>query len=306
MKLKSKYFGIIGIIILVIIFLNIDLEKLLLALKSVNLIWFLPAYLFLVLSTIIKAYRWKYVTDKLKINLSLIQAIKIYFQALFAELTPGMIGEFLLRAHFLKKASKVNYPKALFSTAFSVFIDLWVTAIEAVIGVVFLLLIFNLDISFAIPIFIILLIVILFFYFLKQEKIMRFCFSLFSKFVLKKDQDSFVKYLKKMDISIIFVSTILDVIAMIAFATSFFFVGVAMNITVPFIIYLICEPLLSIVVTMPFTFSGLGAREPLLIFLFSLVNVSAENAVLFALFWFVMKLLLSIPGLVINFIEKSD
>ena len=320
MRFKSSYLGIIGILVLIYLISKAGVYNLLDAIKNINLIWVVPVLLFSVITILINAMRWKYITNTMGISLSAKDAFSMTFKAMFAENSPGKMGEIFVRANYLKKKTKISLGRALFSTTFSRFVDLWVTAMEAIIAIIFVVFLYGVKASVIIPSLVLLLAIIIFFIILKNEKLVRIGVKTLYKFVIPKNKtalsgdnsekarqtfDEFYGGFKNIGIRAIVVSFLYDLIALVTAALGLYFTGLALGINFPLYLAILAEPLMTVAVSLPISFSGLGAREGVFAYLFSLINIPLEKAIIFSLTIFILRNILSLIGVIMIFFDKK-
>lgn len=146
---KKILFLILGVIVFYGVTLGYsDLEKLSIAVQKIQYEYYIIVVILIILRTIIFAYRFHLLVNKIGISLTFRDSCKIYLAGLSMIITPGGIGA-LIKSHILKNktghsysstSSIIIYEKWLDATAIIIMISLllvWVTMIEsiAVIGV---------------------------------------------------------------------------------------------------------------------------------------------------------------------------
>ncbi len=311
---NMKWFGIIGIIIFIYLLIKADLKILWQTITSINLLWIFPAILFFAITITINAARWKYIVNRLGVPFSLTDASKITFKSMFAEHSPGKMGEIFVRSMYLKKHSKINWSKAVFSSVFSRFVDLWVTSIEGIVAIVFLIFLFGVNTSIIIPVLIVLILIILAFIVMKNGRIMRKVLKPVYKLIMPKKHfekynenfNNFYGEFKNINITVIIMSLFYDLIALFTMAVSFYFIGLSLGIKFPIYLAILSEPLLTVAVSLPISFSGLGAREAVFAYLFSLININVETAIIFSLVFFILRSVMMIPGIIMILFERKE
>lgn len=314
MKLKAKYFAFIGILIFIWLLFKVDLSQLGHVFKSLNYYWLIPAFLFFILNLVGNFIRWHYIVNAVGIKISLKKAISISFQTLFAEHTPGKVGEPILRAAYLKKATKNSFSNSLFTTFFHRFIDLWSTVIQAIVVVLILFFIFNMNLFLLLPSIIVFSVVILVLFFLVYNKkatiiIFKPLFKIFVpkrfKEKLKKDLVEFYGNFKKINKKIIIISFIYDLVIVVLTAISLYFISLAIGQNIPFIHLIMVVPILTIAVGLPISIAGIGTREITFVSYFSMIGFAQEIGLAFGLIFFLFRILSLIPGLILSFFEHQ-
>jgi len=308
----NKYFGIIGIGIFIFILSKTNLKEVYSTIKNLDYFLLTISFLLLLIVTLIISLRWRYIVNKTGISLSIKDSIFISFKSLFSEYSPGKTGYLLVTSVYLKNKTKEDWGKIIFSTTFNKFMDVWITAIEALIGFIILFWIFGIKSSVIIPIIVILAIIVLSFIFFINYRLMKCALKLFFKlFIPKKYQEnfenkfaSFYDNIHKINHKIILISLFYQIITLIIAGLFFYFLGMAMGIHIPLYVAIILEPIVAIASILPISFSGLGTREAGIAFLFSLINISLEYAIIFSLITFLFRNLLILIGLMIIPLEK--
>ena len=130
----------IGIIILIIIIINLDLEKIKTAFLSINPIFIILSMSLLLPIMIIRTYVWQIILKEQKINLSFYQSLRIYMIGFFySTITPGFLGH-LLRIPYIKEKTGEPYGKLFVN----IFIDTTIRTIaEYLIILIGILIIFT-------------------------------------------------------------------------------------------------------------------------------------------------------------------
>jgi len=84
-----------------------------------------------------------------------------------------------------------------------------------------------------------------------------------------------------------------------------YLLALGVGLKVPFWFFLLCVPTTNFFATMPITLNGLGVREGLYIYLFSLVGVPKADAVALGLLWFTSAILSGLCGVAAFMIAKT-
>jgi hypothetical protein len=313
MGFKLKYFSFIGIAILIWLLLKIDFTQLFTLLGDVNLWLLILAALFFMLSLMVNFLRWHYIVNNLGIHIPVKEAIKISFKSLFAENTPGRVGEPLLKASYLKESAKSHLSISLFSTVFHKFIDLWSAVIQAIVVVTILFLLFKIKLLVLIPsiLFFSLIIATIFVLIYNRKLSANIIRPIYDLFVPKKHKEKvrkntleFYENFKKINKEVLWVSFFYDLVEVIIAGISLYFIVLSLNQDVLFIHPILLIPLLTIGVGLPISVAGLGIRETILVFYFGFLEISPEVAIATGMIFLIIKLLSAIPGLIIGILER--
>ena len=99
--------------IIIYIFSKIDLDRVLLILKHVNIFYYIFAVFVYYFSILIRSYRWKIFLRNANIDLKLIDAFIIYYLSMFANaLVPAKLGD-VYRGYLLKKRANKSISLAV-------------------------------------------------------------------------------------------------------------------------------------------------------------------------------------------------
>ena len=310
-KYIKKFLPLIGIIILIIIIINLDLEKIKSAFLSINPIFIILSMSLLFPIMMIRNYAWQIILKEQKIKLTFFQSLKIYMIGFFySSITPGFLGH-LMRIPYIKEKTDEPYGKLFVN----IFIDTTVRTIAEflliLIGALLILTIFP-------EIFLIFLVILIVFglilyYFIKKERGEKFFYNLVKYFIPKKLKNSLYKFIGTFyhdfpNISPLIIPLILGVFVWILIFTQEYIIVYAMGVNIPYFYFLMLFPIANIAGYLPITIAGLGMREFTSIMIFStLFVVSKEEILVFTLLGFVITDLF--PGLIgffISLLEAGD
>ena len=277
---------IIGILLLIIILFFLDLESIYKNLSELRLKYLFPAILFIIPVYIVKSFRWHFLLKKQKIFYRLKDAFLAFTSANFiAFITPGRLGE-IAKAYHVKKDLGLPLFKTIPSVILDRIFDVYFLALFSFIGI------FTLSLSNNIRVgsFIVITILVVIPLFLTRRKVllrlMKFFFSgkLFNKASdnildftegLLKEFDSF----KFIDILIAFMLTGL---AYLSLFFSAYMISLSMHLNFSLLTISSFVAIGNIISFIPVSISGLGTREAVFIYLFSLFDINPEVAVIFS------------------------
>lgn len=275
---------IIAIVLMIYLFINIDLKKVVGSLANVNLLILIPLLgYFLVLS--ISVLKWKYVLEE---EISFWKLLKIYWISnFFSNFLPSTIGGdsykvIKLRDKGIKKvAESIVFDR--FSGIISIFILSCLVSLpiyQKIQNIYFLLL----------PFLVLTGVVILFLIIdklnlnIQHYKLIKVSFSKFkSKFLL-----------------LLFLSVISHILSAFAMWTYFLMFGFNINFLITLGIY----TLVQIISMIPLSVNALGIREGAMVYLFSSISISPEVTLSIALLSRLVMLAQSSLGGVIYSIDK--
>ncbi len=289
----KKYIRWFGIITLIIILVKIDVGKLSRILCQINIIYLALAIILDIPLLLIKSYRWNGLLNMQKIGYSSWQSFLIYLSSLYVGfVTPGRLGEFI-KAAYLKSDKSVSLSKGMSSVLVDRLFDLYLLVIFGLIGIwkfdilgklsntsLFLLLIFILS-----PLLIL------------NKQLMGKVIGLIYKFVIKKKTqlrdkveegfDDFYNGINQLiNFKLVF-SALLTCLSYLVFFIQCYLIAIAMGISTNFITITLFMAISNLISFIPISISGLGTRDAILIYLFSLIDLSPELAVSYAFLVFI-------------------
>ncbi len=281
MKFKN-ILPFIGILIFIYIIFRIGLDKILESVFSINVYLIIIAFTVSFFALIPPIVKWMIILKNQGIILDFWTLFKIDLIGMFyGGITPGRLGTFI-RVFYLKDKIKKHFGACSSSIVIDKVLDFMSICLFAVIGS-FLLLneisgLFTLAFTFFV------LLVGLFIFFLNKKR-SRFILRLVWKFFIQKrfkrvaivTFDSFYGNMPK--IKTIFIPFLIAIISLALAFTTTYIVGRALNITMPYILFITILSLATLVSLVPITIGGLGTREAALITLFSIFNIPAADVV---------------------------
>ncbi len=108
MKFKVIIGIVISFVFVVLAFRDVNFQEMLEALTGANYLWLLPAFMFMLLSHFLRAYRWRYFLEPMKAGVKfspMFSALMIGYAA--NNIFPLRLGEFL-RAYAIGKSQKIS------------------------------------------------------------------------------------------------------------------------------------------------------------------------------------------------------
>jgi len=283
-----KYFGLI---ILFVILLKIDLFFLKDEILKTNLTFLFFAILLNIPHLFIKSFRWNFLLMQQKINYSPVQSFMIYMSSLYIGfITPGRFGEFV-KTLYLKADKGISLSKGFSSVLVDRLFDLYLLIILGFIGIwQFDVLgkLSNIFIIFSIIVIVSPLIML-------NKKLMEKLISLLYNFAVVKKikskiEESFESFYNGLHTLIsrkLLVSGLLTCLGYLMFFIQCYLIVMAMGLPINFITITLFMAISNLISFIPFSISGLGIREAILIFLFSLIGLEPELAVSYAFLVFI-------------------
>ncbi len=295
MKIKKRYFGLIGIAIFAFILYNLGIGKILQVLSGINLV-FIAAALLLGLSTILlKGLKYKIVVKAHNKNISLLDSTKYFTIGFFLGLvTPGRIGEIARALYANQKINSLG--KSISTVVFDRAIDLAILIAMGFIAALFFSLSLQIEV---IPAWLLALIAVCFcmlLFLISRKNIARvFLKPVFQAIVPDKFKqkaktgfDEFYHSISEAKENRKWLATAVGV-SIITWIVTVFTISLyltSLNLSVPLHFVFLLLPILTLVDLLPISFSGLGTREAASIFLLSFYGIGAAEAVAFSVLVF--------------------
>ncbi|MBC7081160.1 MAG: flippase-like domain-containing protein [Thermoplasmatales archaeon] len=237
----------------------------------------------------ISTYKWMMICKKQGIDARYLYLIKINLIGLFyGSITPLWLGDYI-RAPYLREESK----KPISACVINVFID----QIIELASLIFLALFGSIFIYKRFPylfpsfLFISLIFILLYFIFEKNSKKI----LSFFKFVIPERFSSWISldYVYNFP-SLIFLSLtiLIEILSYLILFLQIYIISLSMNISIPFLDFVIIYSVASLIGIIPVTIAGFGTRESTLIYLFSFYGIDSASVVALSLSGYVITILL--------------
>lgn len=253
---------------LAFVIFKVDFTLVLKIITESNWWYLIPAFAFFVFSKIIASIRLNQYFRNIKIRLSYLKNMKLYWLGMFYNLfLPGGIGGDGYKIFILNKKYEVG-AKKIFQ---SVLLDR-ISGLAALVSLALILTVFLPLQNWLILVFYLLLPLMLFlFYF-------------------------FIKWFFKIFVSSFTITTFLSFLVQLSQVISVLFIMKALKIDASEEIYLFVFLLSSIVATIPFTVGGVGARELTFLYAATWFNIETEPAISLSFLFFIITALTSLYG----------
>lgn len=309
MKKKLKLIIKITVSILIIgyILSKLDLTAVWENLTHANILLFLLVIVSGIINNFLCTWRWSLINKRIyNINIPYLKMVKLYFIGAFFNLfLPTNIGGDAVKAYHSYKESQ-NNKKVVYSII-----------LDRVTGLLILLLIgyFSLAIAIMIKISIderIIKSLLIFLGILCVGFIMALCihftkngFLLKNRFFtyIKNITDDFFLLIKKP--RLLSSTSLISIIFQLLSISNSYILAAAIGLHIPFIYFLIFIPIISIVITLPISFFGIGIRETLYVILFSTIGVIPEKIISVSFLSFLVLVVLGLSGGVIYALNEE-
>jgi uncharacterized protein (TIRG00374 family) len=297
---------LISVILIYIIFKNMDIRAFLSHLKSINLLLYLIAIVFGFIGYFFSAVRWFIFIKAYKLNVSFFEANKYVFVGLFLGLIlPSGAGVDLVRFFYAQRNNLDRRAEVLSS----IFVDRFV-------GVIALVCLALLGVYFGVEkirevakelIWIMLLLIGFFIFMLTPlfEKIILSLFGNVKRFRMgeriQKLLNSFSLY--KENKIVVISSFFISIIMQFFFGASAFFISKALGFNLNLVEIILITSAINFITMLPISFSGIGIREGGFIFFLS-DKIGLEGAVALSLLYYFSGILAFSPFGLLVFISE--
>lgn len=295
MKIKKRYFGLIGIAILAYVLYSLDLTKVVDIILQLNPAIFLLAVLLETIGIFLKGYKYKLVVEAHGKSIPLLESTKYFLIGFFLGMvTPGRIGD-IARAFYANKSIQ-NIGKSLSTVVIDRAIDLAIVIALGLVAVLFFSIVLGME---TIPLGIIALAAaafcILLFFVLKKNIAKFFLKPVFNALIPEKFKEQARTGYKEFYSAIgkakesrreLSSAAAIGILIWANTVVVIFLYLSSLGIHVPFFFAFLLMPLLTLVEMLPISFSGLGTREVASIFLLGIYGISATQAVAFSILLF--------------------
>lgn len=291
-KYVKKFLPLIGIILLILLVISLDVEKLKNAFLSIK-----PIYIVLALSltlpmVLIRNYGWQLLLKEQKIKIGYFLSLKIFLIGFFyCSITPGYIGH-VVRIPYLKEETGEPYGKLFVNTV----IDSVLRAISQYLMILTgaILVIGTFPELFWVNIIIFVIFVLILFYLFKKERGEKL-FHIFIKYLIpRKLRYNFYRFVNTFyfdfpRVTRLILPFLLSLITCIIVFTQVYIIVIALGVDIPYHIFILLFPLANVVGFIPITLAGIGTRELTSVLIFStLFTVTKEEALVFTLVGFIL------------------
>ena len=306
----KKYFRLIGIILFAYIIYRIDFGQLAAVFGGINFSYYSVSIIFLAVWFLIRTFKWKRLVDGLA-KTERLEIISIMAKSVFlGVVTPGKLGEFW-RAKYLARKSQISFGGAFYTAFMDRLSDLLILGLVSLVGLIIIYLEFDLGFLWMIYIICFFLLLSAALFFLKKmglEKIVKILINFLLPLAWREKTNDFLtgfnSGLKTMRRKLFFETLVYSFLYYLSAVFVYYFNAKALGITLPFWYLFLVLAMVWLILTLPLTFFGLGAREAGFIYFFSIIGISAPHAVAFSLLALIANILLAFPGLILVLWKK--
>ena len=310
-KRRKRRFNIIiqlvvSIVLIILLLRLINIPDMFSLLKNVNPYYFILLLALITFDRIFMAYKWHLLLRIKDMSISVFSVIKIYYVGTFIGFfLPTTVGGDMVRVLKLH-SEKRRGTDVLSSVIMERILGFIASAILAPIAALFLIFFFKLNvwvflgIAGAVLFLFTILMLISFSEVIirkidKNEKLSKnFLFNKFKKLYL-----SYAEYKNHKGILALFLA--LSILEQMAAVIGTYLACRALNLSIPFIYFLLIIPLVQLISRIPISFEGFGVNEALLVYFFTLLGLSKTGAFTIGLLGHIAIIIATLPALFFYF-----
>jgi len=303
-KFLKHWYVLIGFLVfLYIIFYQIDISKTIKILSSANLYLIFLAILINLATTFILAKRWNYLKSVQNIKYKFKDSFLLYnIGFFFSTVTPGHLGD-LIKVVYLKKDG-YSVGKSLVSIILDRFADISFLLLIGYIGMCFFAKFF---LKYIIILTILISLIILLLFLFNKKEFPKIVVKRILKFIIpdryqeswRLNYQDFINDIKTYRFKNYLILYSVTLAIWIINYTSVFLLAKSVGITnIPFLYLAMSITIATLATLIPISILGLGTRDAILLFLFSLFNIGPEKTISFSALYLLLLLVAALVGFI--------
>ena len=283
--------------LLYFVFQIAGLEKIYGEVLNLNLNYLLLAIALSFFQIFFRAWRWEYIIKIFNKSIGILSSMSYTCISLsFAFITPGRFGE-LVKVKYLSDKTDMSYKKSFLTVIIEKFFDTLVIILFILLG---LSLMNGIYLESYLPLFLILYIIFLIFILLFLKRLTKYILKFLPKKYKEKSEN--ISLNKKFSFRTFFISIIVWFLLCIQALLVLNSLG---NSQIQFHLLIALVPLMALSSMIPISIGGIGTREIVAVYFFSLIGLPAEKSVTFSLLYtFVTIGFVAIIGAILYFKKK--
>jgi len=296
MKWK-KILPLIGILIFIYLVYKIGLGEIANNFRDIHYGYFFVAVLLSFVTLFFQTFRWRLILKEQKIYIPFGKAFKFYLISVFYGLvTPAKIGS-LMRVPYMKEEVDNSWAECASSVILERIFDLVILFSLAIIGTVVL----SEYVGAFLPVFIIAISVfIIGCFILLNKKLTRILLKRFVSIIIparfkRRTQEVFDAFYSSLPrfrrLVLPFLFTLL---LWTLLYTQTYFVARSFGVEVPWVIFLVVVPIVTLVTLLPISLSGIGTREITFVYLFGFFGVAQSTVLTFSVVTFLLNAIIPV------------
>jgi uncharacterized protein (TIRG00374 family) len=309
-KLIKKFTPIIGIILLIYLIINIGTNEIIATFLKLSPIYIIASALITIPRVLLRNYQWQLILKKQNISVSYIKSLKIFLIGYFyGAVTPGYLGV-LMRIPYLKAETNQPLGKLFINSFILSAVNNLVLYFMAIIAAI----IISEHIPEALPLAVIVLIlnVLFYLYFIKKDRGEKTFHILIKFFIPKKTRVYFTQFINTFYNDFPYIKdfalpALLSIPFWIIMYSQIYILALSLNIDIPYFTFILFYSIANLISFIPITVAGLGTREAVLIFLFSIYGTTPEKALVISLSGHIITdVLTGFYGFIISIFEARN
>jgi len=306
LKGKNRKFNLvvqilISIALITLLLQLVDIPDMVSLFKSINPVYLILLLLLISFDRVFMAYKWHMLLKVKNMSISFFSAVRNYYIATFIGFfLPTTVGGDLVRVLKLRSEKKSG-TDVLSSVILERMLGFLASAILAPIAAFFLIAFYKVDIWRFLMIAGILLLVFITLVLIpfnnsiyrridRNKKLSRN--ALFIRF--KKLYQSYIIY--KDHKRLIFLFLFLSILEQLVPVVANYLASLALNLSIPFVYFLLVVPLIQLISRTPISFEGVGVNEGLMVYFFSLLGLSVTGAFSIGLLGHISVIIAALPA----------
>ena len=288
MKNINKWlFRFIGVFIFLLILTKINFHEVFDILYRIKLIFFFYALILFFLGFLLKSWRWSILLKHQNINCCLSELTCYYIISMFlGTLTPGRIGEFYKVKYLMDKGYQMG--RASVSVILDRMYDILLLFI--MLEIIFFYPFVNFK-KICMPVLFGMGIVCIILFFLFWNPTAKNILKKVIKFILPKhvwthfcsNINEFCQDVKHISTNKLIFPLIITILWFIIYLGCNYFVLLSVGVKMPIGLFIICISSIAVISFLPISISGIGTRDAILIYFFSLIGYTKESAIAYSI-----------------------
>ncbi|MBU3940417.1 MAG: flippase-like domain-containing protein [Nanoarchaeota archaeon] len=296
MKWK-KILPLIGILIFIYLVYKIGFSEIASNFKNIHYGYFFIAILLAFAILLFQTFRWMLILKEQKIYIPFRKAFKFYLISVFYGLiTPAKIGS-LMRVPYMKEEVDNSWAECASSIILERIFDLLILFSLAIIGTVVL----SEYVGAFLPVLILAIFAFIISCFILLNKkltrifLKRFVYIIIPARFKRRTQEVFDAFYNSLPrLRRLILPFLFTFFLWVMLYTQTYFVAKSFGVNVPWIIFLVVVPIVTLVTLLPISISGIGTREITFVYLFGFFGVAQGTVLTFSVVTFLLNAIVPI------------
>lgn len=308
-KVYSLSLRLVGVAVFLYIISSINFKLFLQEFFRINVVYLIFAFILMLAVVIIRSLRWRSILALLGIKIDRLLSIKLFWLGSYVGIaTPGKIGE-VIKIYFLKIKGYSSL-KSLLSIVADRATDIFVVILVGLLVAIFYL---HVLVTYVIILGLVFVLLAIFIFLIFYYRIILFGFvnKFFGSFLIQKfnyhkiSLESLRFEIKNLKVKYFAWVLFYLVLSWFLYFFSSYLIAQSLHIPISPLLVVVTVTAVTIVSFLPISIAGIGTRDITIIYIFSLINLSKESAIVFSLFILIIDLLTVSLGLIPYLKESS-